>query len=421
MPPIIKNLAFEGGGVKAIGYIGALCAANRFGLLEKVERTIGTSSGSIMALMIALDYSISEIIDKFNNTNFSSFEDYSYSCLTMARNIQARGLCKGQVLFEWIQSIIEAKLGQKNITFKEVEQLKKTTHPQLKDLYVVVSNISTGYPEVVSKEFNNNWSLALAVKASMAIPGLYKAVKVNGQTYNDGGICLNYPVGFFDKIKYIDNSTSDEFIINWQTLGFKLSDPDKIKVFEGLESAPVSRTTTMLEWCEAVIAMGLNVQDYDHYQSKDRYRTVYCNNLNVSSVAFNINEQTKRDLMQEDKKGVSAYLQMAEKNHDIYNSFISTYPEVAVVHPENNKNLFIKQDEEIVISKTKVLPETKLSIPEPAKNTTNNLENNFNHNKQSLTYSYHVSMQHKIKNNTNGAPAITQADNESKVKCCILM
>ena len=73
---IIKNLVFEGGGIKGLAYAGALEALAGRGHLQTVEQVAGTSAGAITALLVALGYDL-EAINKELNRDFKGFTDGS--------------------------------------------------------------------------------------------------------------------------------------------------------------------------------------------------------------------------------------------------------------------------------------------------------------------------------------------------------
>ncbi len=60
MPYSFQNLVFEGGGVKGIGYVGALEVLDGKGILPSITRVGGTSAGAITAFLLGLDYSNAE-------------------------------------------------------------------------------------------------------------------------------------------------------------------------------------------------------------------------------------------------------------------------------------------------------------------------------------------------------------------------
>ena len=56
MPYHLKNLVFEGGGVKGIAYVGAMQVLNEEGILQDIQRVGGTSAGAINATLFALGF-----------------------------------------------------------------------------------------------------------------------------------------------------------------------------------------------------------------------------------------------------------------------------------------------------------------------------------------------------------------------------
>ena len=55
------NLVFQGGGAKGLMYVGALTALEEQNLLKKIRRVAGTSAGAITALLVALNFSSTQI------------------------------------------------------------------------------------------------------------------------------------------------------------------------------------------------------------------------------------------------------------------------------------------------------------------------------------------------------------------------
>ena len=75
---MIKNLVFEGGGVKGIAFIGALNKLNSLNKLKNVNRIAGTSAGSSIAALYACGYNSKELKDIVWNTDFNQFKDDSF-------------------------------------------------------------------------------------------------------------------------------------------------------------------------------------------------------------------------------------------------------------------------------------------------------------------------------------------------------
>src|SRR4051812_7430067 len=78
MTQLIKNLVFEGGGIKGIAYAGALEELENQGiLLSSIENVAGTSVGAITALLLGLNYPINEIKILLYKINLISMQDDS--------------------------------------------------------------------------------------------------------------------------------------------------------------------------------------------------------------------------------------------------------------------------------------------------------------------------------------------------------
>lgn len=75
MPLEIRNLVFEGGGVKGIAYGSALKVMEEKGILDGVQRVAGTSAGAITATLLAVGYSADAVGNVIAKTDFRDFED----------------------------------------------------------------------------------------------------------------------------------------------------------------------------------------------------------------------------------------------------------------------------------------------------------------------------------------------------------
>jgi NTE family protein len=71
----IKNLVFEGAGIRGIAYAGVLEEFEKAKLLRNVTKVGGTSAGAIIALTLALGYNAEEINKIIYETNFNKFND----------------------------------------------------------------------------------------------------------------------------------------------------------------------------------------------------------------------------------------------------------------------------------------------------------------------------------------------------------
>ncbi|MGD8679905.1 MAG: patatin-like phospholipase family protein, partial [Lysobacterales bacterium] len=194
-----RNLVFEGGGVKGIAYVGALDQLEKRKILNNIRRVGGTSAGAINAVLLATGHTTAETREILSRLNFKNFMDDSWGFVRDSKRLlDEYGWYKGDFFRDWIGGIIEDKAGNRYATFNDFRNLG------LRDLYLVGTNISTGYSEVFSAEHTPRVPVAEAARISMSIPLFFAAVRnFRGDVYVDGGVLRNYPVKLFDRAKYV--------------------------------------------------------------------------------------------------------------------------------------------------------------------------------------------------------------------------
>jgi NTE family protein len=293
----IKNLIFQGGGIKGLAYLGALEEAEKEKIfkLNEIEKIAGTSAGAITACLLSVGYKVEdfEINQELKNINFKdllidskdleeqeiiklyqdiknlvSFNGFLMNILllilsnmtvishstTLAKIIkylsENKGLFAGIKFRNWIDMRIFEKLRIKNATFKHLQnkiesQNKATTVNDLKYLFITGSNLQTGKCEIFSHLHTPNMIIADAVRISMSIPFLFYPHKMtilkdgepiidpNNQSFYVDG-------GIFNNypIRVFDpisvKKSSETVHINKQTLGFRLVSKDLKNNYEKL-------------------------------------------------------------------------------------------------------------------------------------------------------------------------------------------
>lgn len=328
-----RNLIFEGGGVKGIAYVGAMQILEGRSILKDIVRVGGTSAGAINALIFSLGYTISEQQNILRSTDFREFMDDSFGVIRdTARLAESYGWHKGEFFKGWIGDLIEARLGSRRATFGDLLEKGRPS------LYVVGTNLSTGYSEVFSAERHASMELATAVRISMSIPLFFAAVRHGDRkdVYVDGGVQLNYPVKLFDRKRYIDMRKDRKaartteyynkenarlelqrpgrspYIYNRQTLGLRLDKQEEIGLFrydEPIKGKPVKDFT---DYARALYSALMNVQNNVHLHGDDWQRTVYINTLDVGTTDFDLSEGKKDELIEEGILGTERYFKWFE-------------------------------------------------------------------------------------------------------------
>lgn len=323
-----RNLVFEGGGVKGIAHVGALHVLERRGILQNIMRLGGTSAGAINALIVALGYSNEEQVALMKSVDFRKFMDDSFGFVRDIIRLATRyGWNRGDYFHEWIGGVIKVKLGTDRATFAD---LKANGRP---DLYMVGTNLSTGYSEVFSGERHPEMLLSTAVRISMSIPLFFTAVRHGSRedVYVDGGVQLNYPVKLFDREKYIDMNNepgarrtteyyargNEEFlrdhpgrspyVYNRQTLGIRLDTQEEIGLYRYDEPVSGKMIRKFSHYAGALMKALMNAQENQHLHSDDWERTVYIDTMNVGTTQFDLTDETMDQLFAQGVKGAEEY------------------------------------------------------------------------------------------------------------------
>jgi NTE family protein len=328
MPYHFKNLVFEGGGVKGIAYVGAMEVLEKRGILQDILRVGGASAGAINAVLLGLNYSVAETQDILRRLNFRRFLDDSWGIVRDTnRLITEFGWYKGEYFRDWIGEIIEAKTGNSESTFLEVNGLK--AERRFRGLYFMGTNLSTGFGEVFSFEHTPRMCVADAVRVSMSIPLFFAARRsIRGDVYVDGGVVDNYPVKLFDRQKYVvaqsrmpeyykkhndalrqAGKTISPYVYNQETLGFRLDSAREIAVFRD-QAEPEHRKIeqgNFFAYTWALVETILSIQNSYHLHSDDWQRTIYIDTLGVGTTDFDLDDTRKDALVESGRLNTEKY------------------------------------------------------------------------------------------------------------------
>lgn len=198
-----QNLAFEGGGIKALAYVGALEVLEEVGLYPRhIHRVAGASSGSFLAAMVSVGYSAGELRQMMVDTNLATvMQDARLGMLSGVVNmVTVFGLNPGQRLLTFLGKQLEARTGSADVTFQQV--LERCG----RELCVPVTNVSRMATEYCHPKTTPNMPVRLAVGMSMSLPVLmvpYRLVRgtqelQTSELYTDGGLLCNYPIHAYD-------------------------------------------------------------------------------------------------------------------------------------------------------------------------------------------------------------------------------
>jgi NTE family protein len=276
----IKNLVFEGAGIRGIAYCGAIQELESRGLINNITQVGGTSAGAVTALCLSLGYSSKEIADLLYATNFKKLNDGKFFFAGgINRFNKYFGWYRGDKMTKWLEKIIESKTGNADITFEELQK------SGFRDLYITATMLDEQRMVVLSHKTYPQMRIKDAVRISVSIPFYFEAVFIDkdGKVYShpkkktglhimaDGGFIGNFPIHVFDSI---DNRVAGKIIANETTIGFRIDSKNQIendKESKGLAAMPVNNLKEYAAAFYNIIIENLNRQNLS---KEDCQRTV---------------------------------------------------------------------------------------------------------------------------------------------------
>lgn len=189
------GLALSGGGAKGFAHIGVLKVLEEEGI--PVHMISGTSMGAIIGSLYAIGYTPEEIENialsanwdiLFNDSyrinpqditnSISDKETYLFTFPLNGRRLTLpTGLTDGQNISMMLYRLM--------LPYHDVQDFTELPIP----FASVATDLSDGKPHTFTTGY-----LPKAVRASSAIPTIFKPIKIDNQTFIDGGVARNIPV-----------------------------------------------------------------------------------------------------------------------------------------------------------------------------------------------------------------------------------
>lgn len=288
------DAVFEGGGMKGIGLLGAVCCMEQKGYTW--ERLAGTSVGAIMASLLAVGYTCEEIKQIMYNMNYKDFIDKNIiqAIPLLGKPLgffMYKGILLGNKIEDYLDELLKAK---KKTKFKDIST------NGISRLKIIASDITQQDILVLPDDIKNygidpmDFEIAKAIRMSISIPYVFTPVELN---YNDkthfivdGGILSNFPIWIFD-VKGIPR---------WPTLGFKLNNNEESKTSLGKKDI-ISYTFDLVD---AI----LNSNELKYLESKDFVRTISIPTIGIKTMDFDISKEKKDMLFNSGYKAAEEFL-----------------------------------------------------------------------------------------------------------------
>ncbi|AOZ91476.1 patatin-like phospholipase family protein [Paenibacillus crassostreae] len=289
---MLINAVFEGGGVRGISLAGAVQSAEQADVV--FQKLAGTSSGAIVASLLAAGYTSKEMKEIIQQMPFSSFLTRSPVFNTKyigppLRVMLKKGLYSGEALEQWIRRI----LMKKNISkFSDLPSGK---------LQIIASDITNGRILIIPdglREYGINpdtFEIAKAIRMSTSIPYFFDPVMLRlrgtaarGKSFSeqfiyivDGGLLSNFPLWLFDN----DKSTTTGLSI--PTIGFQMV---------GKNEGVPRRIRGPFSMLQAMVETMLSAHDERYIEQDKSFRTIKIPTLGVTTTNFHITKEESMSL-----------------------------------------------------------------------------------------------------------------------------
>lgn len=196
----VKNIVINGGGHVVFNAYGALKEAHNRGLwkYEEIECFFGTSSGSMMSLILALNYPWEDMDNFIINRPWNHI--FKFNIMNIFDYYTNNGILDSTFIYEIFTPLLKGKDIEPTITFAEFHLLTG------KSLYCYATDLNTFDIVELSHETTPNMIVLDGIYASSCLPILCKPLKVENTYLMDGLFC-NYPISkCLDKMKSMDET-----------------------------------------------------------------------------------------------------------------------------------------------------------------------------------------------------------------------
>jgi predicted acylesterase/phospholipase RssA len=190
---MFHNIALSGGGIHTIAFIGCVKYLQEQNKIDELYNVIGSSGGSIMCLMLVLNFTYKEMIDVIKQIFKEHEALFGFSMRSIFNIPKTYGMNNGKIILLIVEAIFKKKNIDVNITF--IDLIKKTG----KNIIIATTNLSKKKIEYLSVDTYPEMNVITAIRMSTCVPIIFEPVKYYNDIYVDSFIYNNFPIDFFDK------------------------------------------------------------------------------------------------------------------------------------------------------------------------------------------------------------------------------
>lgn len=222
MDRVFKNLVLGGGGAKGLAYVGAKRFIEEHSSVFDLKNFAGCSVGSFFCMLFVLGYTSAQIERVALNFEFSKLLDLDIKSIGSTFSLDtSRNVTRFVTQF-----LLSKGLGS-DATFKDLQLFASD-----RKLHVIAYNLTKSHEVLFNNELTPDMSVVKAIVASMSIPGVFAAVKINGDIHVDGVLSRNMPLTLFESA-----STLGIYLKTTEESAVVESDPSILDFFGSLTRA----------------------------------------------------------------------------------------------------------------------------------------------------------------------------------------
>ncbi len=292
---------FEGGGVRGIGHVGAVCAMEEAGY--RFFHLAGSSAGAVVAALLAAGFSGGELFREMERLDYGKLKENGWpgrlgalgKGLSLAVSF---GIYPMEYLGNWVEELLERK-GVK--TFEDIWKKGRK-------LWITASDVTAGRLLILPGDLEKfglepgKFPVWKAVQMSSAIPVFYEPCRLtdrNGCRHLivDGGLLSNYPLWLMDGEK-------------WPAFGFQFWNGE-------FSASCCQEERTFPDYVQAVAETCLDAIDRSRIAPGDGERTVKISTAvksgevwkNIRSTDFGIGKDEEKALFENGRRGAEEFLE----------------------------------------------------------------------------------------------------------------
>ena len=204
-----NTLIFEGGGVRAVVYSGAIKKLEEVDMIKDINCIAGTSSGAQTAALLCTGYNSKELEDALRNAPWDKIfhgNILNIKCIYLL--FSKFGLNNGIYLEKYLDYLIFKKIGIRHLTFEELYNKTKI------HLKIGVCSLKCQEFKYIDHLTYPDMPVSKGLRASSSIPFILSSTKWKDELFIDGGLIGNLPITSFPENNCLAITLSSNYEFN---------------------------------------------------------------------------------------------------------------------------------------------------------------------------------------------------------------